>query len=56
MESFAVDRKAKGRGNLHAHPEFAAAWPTRALPGRAFLVLSRCVATIAPISTMDSVG
>jgi hypothetical protein len=56
MESFAVDRKAKGSGNLQAHPDWAADWPTRALPGRAFLVLSRCIAAIAPISAMNSIG
>jgi hypothetical protein len=53
MESFAADRKAKGRGNLQAHPDCAAAWPKRALPGRAFLVLSRHIAAIVPKSTMD---
>jgi hypothetical protein len=56
MESFAANRKAKGRGNLQAHPDWAADWPTRALPGRAFLVLSRHIATIAPKNTINSVG
>jgi hypothetical protein len=53
MESSAADRKTKGRGNLQAHPDCAAAWPKRALPGRAFLVLSRHIAAIVPKSTMD---
>jgi hypothetical protein len=56
MESFAADRKAKGSGNLQAHPDCAAAWPTRGLPGQAFLALSRCVATIAPNNTINSIG
>jgi len=56
MESFAADRKAKGRGNLQAHPDCAAAWPARALPGQAFLALSWCVAAISPKNTMNSVG
>jgi hypothetical protein len=56
MESFAADRKAKRTGKLQAHPDCAAAWPTRALPGQAFLVLSRYIATIAPKSTMNSIG
>jgi hypothetical protein len=56
MESFAADRKAKRSGNLQANPNWAADWPTRALPGQAFRVLPRYSATIAPKSTMDSVG
>jgi hypothetical protein len=56
MESFAADRKAKGSGNPQAHPECAAAWPTRALPRQTFLALSRCVATIAPKNTIKSIG
>jgi hypothetical protein len=56
MDSFAADRKAKRSGNLQANPDWAADWPTRALPGRAFQVRSWCLAATAPKSTMESVG